>query len=161
MRREENRRREEKKQEEREETDVIPFSGCCCFGRMLVLLGCVKFCPRVTVILCSSVLPTGWSASTVTTASASAGWHTPARETRYGKMSLHTNHETIIRRFETKQRFVCTVDASVSSAAHSVTSASLSPPAARETNSPRAVTKLTGPALSISGAVRRLWKSKS
>lgn len=42
-----------------EETDVIPFSGCCCFGRTLVLLGCVEFCPRVTVTLCTSVLPTG------------------------------------------------------------------------------------------------------
>lgn len=67
MRKEEETRSKETRQEEKskyennkgEETDLRPFSGCCGFGRMVVLLGCVKFCPRVTVILGSSVLPTG------------------------------------------------------------------------------------------------------
>lgn len=70
-----SRRKEKKRREEkgREETDLTPLRGCCGFGRLVVLLGCVKFCPRVTGIFGSSVLPTGRAASTVPVASASAG----------------------------------------------------------------------------------------
>ncbi len=57
----------------KEETDLTPLSGCCGFGGLVVLLGCVRFCPRVTGIFGSSVLPTGRAASTVPVASVSAG----------------------------------------------------------------------------------------
>lgn len=69
-------RREEKQMKggkRKEETDLTPLSGCCGFGRLVVPLGCVKFCPRVTGIFGSSVLPTGRAASTVPVASVSAG----------------------------------------------------------------------------------------
>lgn len=73
---------EEKWEKLGEEIDLRPFCVCCGFDRTVVFLGCVKFCPRVTVTPDTSVFPAGGLASADPTASASAGWHTPERETR-------------------------------------------------------------------------------
>lgn len=43
----------------RRKEDLTPLSDCCGFDRLVVLLGSVEFCPRVTVKLGSSVLPAG------------------------------------------------------------------------------------------------------